>query len=219
MDAKNTFNKYKPLFIALLVLLGISVLWGSYLLIQWYKVYKMKKQEENLPLLFKDKVSGLSGDVKSFETGLRLLANNLGLTTSELMFVMDIESNVNAQAVNPNTKATGLIQFMPKTAISLGTTVDMLKQMTATQQLVFVEKYLAPYKSKIANVYDLYFAIFYPAAIGKPDNYSLPAFVTPFNNLYDLNKDGKIQVGEIKSWIQNRIKVKVPSGYNSLIRQ
>lgn len=176
----------------------------------------MKQVELKMPLLFKDRVQE---DLKLFEPALRSLSDRLGVMATELMFLMDVESNVNPQAVNPNTKATGLIQFMPATALSLGTTINALKQMTATQQLAFIEKYLNPYKSKIKNVYDLYLSIFYPVAIGKPDNYSMPAYVTPFNNLYDLNMDGKIQVGEIKSWLKNRIKMKVPSGYHQLIRK
>lgn len=69
--------------------------------------------------------------------------------------------------------ATGLIQFMPKTAIGLGTTVDALAKMTAVEQLTYVYKYFLPYRGKLNNLSDLYMAILYPIAVGKPENYVL----------------------------------------------
>lgn len=46
----------------------------------------------------------------------------------------------------PGSGAIGLIQFMPSTAKGLGTSTSALKQMTAVDQLAYVEKYFAPYK-------------------------------------------------------------------------
>lgn len=69
--------------------------------------------------------------------------------------------------------ATGLIQFMPATAIDLGTTVDKLAAMTAEDQLNFVWRYFKPWQGKIRSLSDGYMAILWPRAVGKPEDYVL----------------------------------------------
>jgi len=72
--------------------------------------------------------------------------------------------------------ATGLIQFIPSTAKSLGTTTDALAALTRTQQMDWVLKYFkAGPISKLSKVSleDLYMAILWPVAVGKPLSYSL----------------------------------------------
>jgi hypothetical protein len=66
--------------------------------------------------------------------------------------------------------AVGLIQFMPATARSMGTTTDALKQMTAEQQLSYVLRYFDPYRGKLQLLSDCYMAILWPAAVGKSDS-------------------------------------------------
>jgi hypothetical protein len=97
--------------------------------------------------------------------------------------------------------ATGLIQFMPTTAVSLGTTVEKLAAMTAEDQLNFVWKYFAPYKGRIRSLADGYMAILWPAAVGHPPDYVLwsqAARPTTFrqNAGLDVNKDGVITKAE-----------------------
>lgn len=74
------------------------------------------------------------------------IASRIGCSPDDLMAVMNSESGINPQAVNSNGGATGLIQFMPKTAKSLGTSTAQLKKMSAEEQLVYVEKYLTQAK-------------------------------------------------------------------------
>lgn len=107
--------------------------------------------------------------------------------------------------------ATGLIQFMPSTAISLGTTTAKLAQMTPEDQLNYVYKYFKPYKGRIKNLGDLYMAILWPAGVGKPDSYVLwdkKTRPTTFrqNAGLDLNKDGKITRAECLKKIQEKLK-------------
>ena len=121
-----------------------------------------------------------------------------------LMAVMYKESKLNHKAVNSTTGATGLIQFMPATAQSLGTSTTALKYMSNIEQLDYVYKYYRPYISKLNSYPDLYLATFFPVALGKSDSFvmqtsSLPALtVARQNPAIDLNKDGKITVGEFK---------------------
>ena len=72
-----------------------------------------------------------------------------------------------ASSVNRISGATGLIQFMPSTAIGLGTTTAALAAMTAEDQLEYVERYFKPYRNRLNTLEDLYMAILWPIAVGK----------------------------------------------------
>ena len=54
---------------------------------------------------------------------------------------------------------------------------------------------------------DVYFAIFFPAAIGKPSDYVLQTsklsagLIASQNPAYDINSDGEITVAEVESKI------------------
>jgi len=138
-----------------------------------------------------------------------------------LMQVFMNESSMNHQAVNKDTNATGLIQFMPNTAISLGTTVDALKTMTNVQQLDWVHKYLAPYTGRMVSYIDLYFTVFFPVAIGKPDDWVLqtsklsPQLIASQNKGFDLNRDGVLTVAEVREAMLK----KVPEAWRNFFRK
>lgn len=71
---------------------------------------------------------------------------------------------------NPGSSATGLIQFMGKTAGALGTTTAALGKLSAVQQLEYVQRYLEPFafdgaRPRLISVEGLYMAILYPAAV------------------------------------------------------
>lgn len=133
----------------------------------------------------------------------------LGIDSSWLLDVMKFESGLDPQAVNPNTGATGLIQFMPATARDLGTTVDALYAMDAVRQMEYVYKYLQPYSGKMQSLTDTYFAVFFPAAIGKPRSWVLQsrsqsaALIARNNPVFDTNHDNKITVGEVEDYLYN----------------
>ena len=150
-------------------------------------------------------------DKEQFLAKVAQIASMLGVTADELMSVFYLESSVNPHAVNKYTGATGLIQFMPATAKALGTTTADLKAMTGTEQLDYVYAYLKPYIGKMNSLYDVYFAIFFPIAIGKPDNWVLQtnklsaALIAKQNQGYDLDRSGDITVAEVKKAINNRL--------------
>ena len=150
------------------------------------------------------------------ERRIQQICTLLGINPAWLMMVMWSESRLNAQAVNKQpgdsdnpqiraaTRATGLIQFMPDTALNQGTTTKALYAMTAIDQLGYVYKYFKPWTGKIKSYFDLYLVTFFPDAIGKPDDYILQtkklsaATIAKQNPFFDVNKDGKLTVGEIK---------------------
>jgi len=149
------------------------------------------------------------------------IAEKLGIKPDWLMLVFYIETaaavyKVINHRIQNSIGATGLIQFLKSTAVALGTTADLLKRMSNVEQLEYVYKYLKPYAGRMKNCQDVYLAVFFPAAIGKPDDWVLqskglsPGIIASQNQLYDLNKDGKITVGEIKQKILSFI----PKGYS-----
>lgn len=134
------------------------------------------------------------------------ISNKLGIDPNWLMAIMFWESagTFSPSVENKTSGATGLIQFMPSTAIGLGTTTSQLKKMSAVEQLDYVYKYYLPYKGKIKNYVDTYFVTFFPLAIGKPDNYVLKtknisaSLLASQNPAFDVNKNGNVQVWEVK---------------------
>lgn len=151
------------------------------------------------------------------------LSRKLLIEPDWLMAVMYKESGLNHRAVNSNGGATGLIQFMPATAKGLGTTTAALRNMSNVEQLDYVYKYYKPYISKLNSYPDLYLATFFPAALSKSDDWVIQssglsaATIANANKIIDLNKDGKITVGEFKEYCykkfdlatQNLLKKKV----------
>ena len=130
------------------------------------------------------------------------IADMLGVPSDWISAVCWKESREKSTAVNKSSDATGFIQFMPNTAISLGTSVLELYNMSPVDQLDYVYKYFSPYIGKIRSYCDLYLITFFPAAVGKQDDYiletsKLSAYSVAHGNPgIDLNKDGQITVGE-----------------------
>lgn len=137
----------------------------------------------------------------------------LRIEANWLMFVMWFESKLNPQAVNPISGATGLIQFMPSTARSLGTTTDVLKRMSNIQQLDYVLAYLRPYKGRMKRWIDVYLAVFYPKAMGNPNFVITSDIVAKQNKIFDLNKDLDISVKEIETVLRKQIPEKYRKDY------
>ena len=160
----------------------------------------------NFEEYIKDNRNEFTEKVNNICTELRIEAN-------WLMFVMWFESKLNPQAINPISGATGLIQFMPSTARSLGTTTDVLKHMNNVQQLDYVLAYLRPYKGRMKTWVDVYLAVFYPKAMGKPDFVITPDIIAKQNKVFDLNKDLDISVKEIKTALRKQIPEKYRKDY------
>lgn len=105
------------------------------------------------------------------------VAGRLGIPDPGMLAnVINFESRFNPQAVNPSSGATGLIQFMPRTAPEVGTTTAALRGMSAERQMDYVQKYfeLQRIKNKgpLRTQLDVFMAVFYPEAIGKGMTYS-----------------------------------------------
>lgn len=152
----------------------------------------------------------------AFVEKVKYIAGLLKCDPNDLMIVMYAESRLKPNNPNPISRANGLIQFMPKTAVWLGTTVEAIAKMSNLEQLDYVYKYFKMLGGvgKIKNVYDLYMLTFFPAALGKPDDWvlqsgDLTAYkVATQNKIIDINKDFKITVAEFNQYVSGYLKKK-----------
>ena len=172
-------------------------------------------------LAYEDKI--LSNKT-AFISKLNQVSQDLQTDPNWLMAVMYKESQLNPAAQNTKFPlsggpATGLIQFTPDTATSLGTSIQSLKAMSNVDQLDYVKSYLMPYKGKLTSYFNVYASVFFPAAIGKADDWVFEAknisrsSVARQNPSLDFNKDGKITVAEFKQYVNNTI----PSQLKNLV--
>jgi hypothetical protein len=74
-----------------------------------------------------------------------ILKQNPDLNEKDIYQIISGESNYNPTAVNPNSSATGLFQFIESTAKNLGTTTDEISKMTPAQQLNLYGRYINKY--------------------------------------------------------------------------
>jgi len=108
---------------------------------------------------------------------------------------------------NPQSGATGLIQFIPATARGLGTTTDELAAMTVSGQMRYVVGYYQPYAARVKSLEDMYMAILMPKYVGKCAGETVFAEGTLAyrqNAGFDADKDGVITVFEITDRIRAR---------------
>ncbi len=154
---------------------------------------------------------------QTFRDRVFWIAEDLELDASDLMACMAFESGGTFRADIRNAAgsgAVGLIQFMPQTALMLGTTSEQLAAMSAEDQLNYVWKYLSPQKGRLNNLGDIYLSILWPAGIGKSDDWVLFAAGGARPKLYLQNKgldtdhDGAVTRGETIA----KVKAKLAEG-------
>ena len=126
-----------------------------------------------------------------------------GLTEEELLRVMQGESNFNTNALNSDSGAVGLFQFIPSTAEMLGYTTGEIQNMSASEQLGVYDKYLETFNYSGGNLGIMQAA---PAYASRGDSYEVYA---PGTKAFDQNpgwvgSDGKITVGSINSYYTNQ---------------
>jgi len=146
----------------------------------------------------------------AFKAKVIAISSGLGCDPNYLMAAMAFETGASFSPSirNPRSGATGLIQFLRSTAIGLGTTVEDLARMTAVDQLDYVQKYLNPFRGRMRSLSDVYMAILFPAAVGKPDSFVLfaaPSTAYQQNAGLDVNHDDQVTKGEAASKVQGRL--------------
>lgn len=138
---------------------------------------------------------------------VRLTGKDFGFDPNWLMACMAFETGrtFSPSKKNPQSSATGLIQFMEATAKSMGTTTAALAKMTAETQFDFVWLYFRDRireRGPIRNLGDCYMAILNPVAMGKPDSFRMwlkGAAAYRVNAGLDVDRDGSITRAEATS--------------------
>ena len=172
------------------------------------------------PTLAADKLAWGSKVSKAFRTKVRAISKRLKLQPDHLMAIMAFETNktFSPKQTTTTSSAIGLIQFMPNTAKTLGTTAAKLKAMSAVDQLTYVEKYFKwvekTFKVKLKSLTDAYLAVLLPGAIKhrKPSHAVFDQKTKRRKRQYDANKwldknrDKKVTRAEITAYITKFLK-------------
>ena len=137
----------------------------------------------------------------AFLGAVERVSQDLGISNSDLLTAISFETvgTFSPSIKNPESSARGLIQFIEKTAKSLGTSTAELAKMNNVEQMEYVKRYLEPHKGRMKNLGDVYMAIHWPAGIGKDDSYVMyrkgSKYYNP-NRKLDTNGDGTVTRGE-----------------------
>jgi len=190
------------------------------------------KTQFQKPLYLMDKAMVYVSDSAAFESKVRKISDKLDIDADWLMAVMYNESRFNVSVKNyQGSGATGLIQFMPKTAKGdLNISIAKLKNMDHVTQLDYVYDYLNTVKKRyrpFEELTDVYIAVLYPKALAAQDSfvarrkrypgvkkwmahhdnfvlYARPSKKYKLNSGLDENKDGKVTIYDIRAHVQRR---------------
>ena len=162
-------------------------------------------------------VPGIENVSDAFKEKVIKMAADLETDPNFLMAIMSFESghSFSPKKKNPVSGATGLIQFMPKTAQNLGTSIAKLVQMTAEEQLDVVAQYFKPFKGRMKTLEDAYMAVLFPKAVGKGADFVLfkkPSIQFNQNKGLDINGDGSITVREAAQRVRAGLGVNTMNG-------
>lgn len=179
-------------------------------------------QQQNIPSFQEDTDMSRSPE---FDAKVNKIAANLETDPEHLLKAMAFETGGTFDPTEKNkagSGATGLIQFMGSTAKDLTgkdtkeAALKVLSDMTAVQQLDYVEKYLKPFKGKLNSIEDVYMAILWPKAVGKDADYTLwkdnPSLTQAKRKLtaywqnrgLDIDGNGVITKSEAASKVKNQ---------------
>lgn len=148
------------------------------------------------------------------------VASWLQIDPNWLMQVMYAESRLKATAQNIQQGrliAAGLLQWTKASGVP-GAPQSMVSQ-GHLQQLDWVQQYFAPYRGKMHSYFDVYLVTFFPAGVGKADDYVFAtknlsaALIAQQNPAINILKDGKITMAEFKQYVWNS----TPAGVRGLV--
>ena len=138
------------------------------------------------------------------------------LPKGSLFSIMQAESGMNPAARN-SIGAVGLIQFMPDTLAGEGynVTPNQAAAMSALEQLALVRNFYRKWHARNKRPKtpeEVYLLTFYPAAVGRADNFVLGsevsaarvAVVAQQNRGFDLDGNGQITIAEFKQYLKTK---------------
>lgn len=157
-------------------------------------------------------------DQPQFNQAVNDMAVRLGVNPNWLMYIMWNETaHTFSPTIQPTSGpfnpgyATGLIQFEPDTAADLGTSTSALAQMSAIEQLPFVEKFFSNNNKTYGapqDLYNAYLAVLYPAAQNEPDTFQFPQWMVSANPEF-------FSTGNTKADFKQGLYKNIPSQYRT----
>ena len=162
----------------------------------------------------------LIGGDKDFLKAVKEVSEKRGMNQAEFLGAIASESGLDPKAVNKDTGATGLMQFLPEVAESLGTTTDKISEMSRAEQVKLIDKYFDMNKlPDNPTAGQLKTNILMPAYTDKGDDFELMTKFKKFtdgetgnpntfsqNKGLDYNEDGFVTVGEAGESIMKKMK-------------
>jgi hypothetical protein len=144
------------------------------------------------------------------------MCDRLQIEPLDMLGVMMAESSVKASAQNPNSNASGLIQFLPSTLQRLGWTgtPQDFRRLAAEDQLPYVERYFQPFVHfGLNNVARVYQVVFLPSSLSlgsSPDTVivdqnGVNSTAYAGNRGLDTDNDGTITVGELEQAVERHL--------------
>lgn len=146
------------------------------------------------------------------------IAKKINCDPIDLLAVMRSESGLNSRSRNIKkqkngkpSNATGLIQFMPKTAKDFHTDIDTIRDMTPEKQLDLVEEYLVVQKTQKAKMpldrplsgADLYALVFLPAFAKREVLCRAGTDYYSSNSVLDRSKKGFITKRDLQAFVDD----------------
>lgn len=178
-----------------------------------------KKKKVNSALIDKYIKNVPVSDRALFLQSLGSIANWLGVPLVWLLAIMYRESGVRPSAHLDGSDGVpvggGLIGFLRSTLQDSrygGISLESLLNLSAIDQLYYVQLYFQNYRNKLKSFSDVSLAVFYPNAIGKKDDYILGSEVSDSyarkvgstNSAYDLDHDGYVTLAEYKQYMKSK---------------
>jgi hypothetical protein len=146
------------------------------------------------------------------------VANSLKIAANWLLQAMEFET---ADTFSPSKRnpigSVGLIQFTHdpgddghKTIAGKRYSLDDIADMSFVEQMDLVYLYFKPFAGRMRSYMDVYTVIFFPAALGKSNDFVIQtsrlsaSLIARQNPAFDKNKDKQITLGEIRQYFASR---------------
>lgn len=155
------------------------------------------------------------GGGAAFVGALLGAVDGLPITPVSLQTVIDFETakTWRPDLKNPVSPAVGLLQWMPSSAVQVGTSSQALAKMSATEQLAYVRPSFSPKREALArvaqgdgfaDVADVYLANWGPSYIAAPDDtvIAIAGSAVFEQNPFSKQNPAVLQVGDIRRAIR-----------------
>lgn len=160
---------------------------------------------------------------QEFVNAVYAIESRYKLPKGSLFSIFQAESGMNPAARNRSSGAVGLIQFMPSTlannAAYGGLSPAQVQAMSALQQLNLVDAFYRSWYNRgkrPRSPEEVYLLTFYPAAVGRPNNFVLGSEVSTqrafavgqANRGFDVDNDGVISIANFKQYLRTASRLR-----------